>query len=363
MKGKSTFWGIVWFGLSVSQAAGYTLLGFPSDTSVQQGVYTRWALDQASPPVLDLSHAVQSDLLGGLAGAQSAVLAALTSWDQANTTMKFTAAGYQPVVNSRSNWIAGGYYYEGPGKAAGGVGIGANIDIMSRPAGFSFTDVYNHVVTIPSNSLAVTAPIVASQTLLSVDIYLNSSFSWSTTGGNFDVQTVVLHELGHALGLDHPNQAASHGAANYDPFTHQPGKAWSTTDVMYSDYTGINRSLTSDEIGGLAFLCPVTGDANTSGRFTFADVQLAIDMYFGYAPAPNRVALRNIDLNKNGVLNFSDLNGLITMYFYPDQPAPPGFSLTLLEDMGYDVSNLPEPQTALLLLIGLAAWRRRTGAV
>lgn len=114
MKGRTTFWGIVWLGLSVSQAAGYTLLGFPSDTSVQLGVYTRWALDQTSPPVLDLSYAVQSDLLGGLAGAQSAVLAALTTWDQANTTMKYTAAGYQPVVNSRSNWIAGGYYYEGP---------------------------------------------------------------------------------------------------------------------------------------------------------------------------------------------------------------------------------------------------------
>ncbi|HSW44687.1 MAG TPA: matrixin family metalloprotease, partial [Phycisphaerae bacterium] len=236
----------------------YTLLDFPSPQSVRAGSYKKWVLDQASPPILSMSYAIQSDFLGGLAGAQTAVTNALTSWDQANTTLRFAAAGYQPVVNSKANWAAGGHAYEGPGAAAGGTGIGANIDIMSRPSGFTFTDIFNRTVTLSSTSLAMTVPISLSNNLLSVDVYLNSSFNWSTTGGHYDVQTVVLHELGHALGLDHPDQAAARGAANYNPWTHLAGAPVTRTVVMDSGYypDGINRMLTNDEIGGLTFLYP-----------------------------------------------------------------------------------------------------------
>jgi hypothetical protein len=134
---------------------------------------------------------------------------------------------------------------------------------------------------------------------------------------------------------------------------------------MDSDYypDGINRTLTTDETGGLAFLYAVTGDANTDGRFGLDDVSLAIDMLFGFAPTPNRVALRNTDLNHNGALDLGDVGNLIDMLFYPNQAAPQDFSLTYLEGMGYDVSDLPEPHAALLLLTGFAAWRRRRGTV
>jgi hypothetical protein len=353
---KGILWAVVGVGFFVSPASAYTLLDFPSNTSVQAGSYKKWVLDQSSPPSLSMSYSIQSDFLGGSASAQTAVLNAISSWDQANTTVSFSAASYQPVVNSLTNWIAGGGAWEGPA----GSGIGANIDIMSRPTGFSFTDIWGRTVTLGSTSLAMTVPVSMSNNILSVDIYLNSSFNWSTTGGNYDIETVVLHELGHALGLDHPNQAVSKGAANYDPYTQQPGKIASTADVMYSTYTGLKRSLTDDEVGGMAFLYPgVRGDADRDGLFTFADVQLTIDMYFGFALGPNPEAYRNIDLDRNGLFEFSDVDGVVTMYFFPSQPAPQGYTVAMLEGMGYNTTDLPEPCTALLIVAGAGIWRRR----
>ena len=70
------------------------------------------------------------------------------------------------------------------------------------------------------------------------DMALNTNFNWDVNGGDFDVETVLLHENGHALGLGHSADI---------------------TALMYPSYQGVARSLTADEIDGVSSKYPVPG--------------------------------------------------------------------------------------------------------
>lgn len=80
----------------------------------------------------------------------------------------------------------------------------------------------NSVVKVPSYNawIGYFEKVSIGDELLSVTIELDSQRNWSTTGAAdaYDVQTVVLHELGHALGVAHCHEA-SEGA----------GPCWSAT--------------------------------------------------------------------------------------------------------------------------------------
>ncbi len=65
---------------------------------------------------------------------------------------------------------------------------------------------------------------------LAGDMVLNSNIGWGMNTGA-DVETVALHEFGHALGL---------GENTSDP-----------TTVMYYTYTGVKQNLASDDIAGI----------------------------------------------------------------------------------------------------------------
>ena len=70
------------------------------------------------------------------------------------------------------------------------------------------------------------------------DMALNTRFNWTTDGGSgFDIETVMLHENGHALGLDHTLVAGS---------------------IMEASYGGEQVTLGADDLRGVTYLYPDT---------------------------------------------------------------------------------------------------------
>jgi len=54
------------------------------------------------------------------------------------------------------------------------------------------------------NCLALTALVIQNgQEIIESDITFNNSVTWRTNGSQFDIETVLLHELGHSLGIHH----------------------------------------------------------------------------------------------------------------------------------------------------------------
>ena len=63
------------------------------------------------------------------------------------------------------------------------------------------------------------------------DMAMNTNFPWNTNGSDdFDVETVMLHEEGHVLGLAHSSETAA---------------------VMYATYSGVHRWLHQDDEDGI----------------------------------------------------------------------------------------------------------------
>ncbi len=101
---------------------------------------------------------------------------------------------------------------------------------------------------------------------LAGDILLNDNQDWQINS-NYDLQTVMIHEFGHALGLDH--------------------SAYSTA-AMYATYNNIKQTVTSDDISGIQSLY---SGARTS------------DAYEGAAPGNYNAATAT---NINSYLNASN---------------------------------------------------------
>jgi len=83
------------------------------------------------------------------------------------------------------------------------------------------------------------------------ECHFDDAETWSlaVAPGTFDLETVALHEIGHLLGLDHSFVAGS---------------------VMFSDYGGVRRALTQDDIDGIRRLYPVLcrrGDSASDAGF------------------------------------------------------------------------------------------------
>jgi len=71
---------------------------------------------------------------------------------------------------------------------------------------------YNGSNTVCWNNLGATGALATAymwysgSTMVETDVVFNDFYTWSTSGGNYDVQTVALHELGHCVGLNHSSR-------------------------------------------------------------------------------------------------------------------------------------------------------------
>lgn len=63
--------------------------------------------------------------------------------------------------------------------------------------------------------------------IFETDLVFNDYYPWSTSGSDYDIETVALHEFGHSVGLDHNN-----------------------TGIMRPSYSGIQRDIDSDARNG-----------------------------------------------------------------------------------------------------------------
>ncbi len=163
------------------------------------------------------------------------------------------ATSIQQAMQLWNNRIAGVQFVPtiAPGASAGD-GNGANEVIFSP-------NIFGDPFDDPS-ILAVTTTWAVGSKRVEADIVFNTAWSWDSYAGSLDgevidVMRIALHELGHALGLDHPDQATP---------------PQSVTAIMNANASNLDR-LQQDDISGGQSLYGGSGGVTAPGNDAFAN--------------------------------------------------------------------------------------------
>jgi hypothetical protein len=167
-----------------------------------------------------------------------------------------------------------------------------------------------------SSTLAVTYTCFSGSTTLDTDVEIDIDHfgaSWRTNGlgncdGYVDLETVLLHEYGHAIGLGHPSGNGGCGSC----------------PVMDASYGSVQRTLCTDDQDGAVGLYPLAGGAppaaptnlnanrNTTVTVTWNDVANELGYEIWRAPEACATAQSSDfglrDTVDNDVLTYIDSN-------------------------------------------------------
>lgn len=106
--------------------------------------------------------------------------------------------------------------------------------------------------------------------IVEADIFFNSSFPWSVAAngeaGRFDLESIVLHEVGHLFGLGHS------GLGETELIAGGGRRVIAASAVMfpiaYSPGNVLDRKLTADDTAGITELYPKSGSSSTLGSIS-----------------------------------------------------------------------------------------------
>ncbi len=149
--------------------------------------------------------------------------------------------------------------------------VGSNGDQQDDP---NVGDIRIGAVPLPSGVLAETfLPPPANGGTVAGDIVLNSAVQWGINSG-YDLQTVVAHEFGHALGL---------------------GESTVTNAVMYGTYDGIKTALVGDDISGIQSLYTAPKYDQFNSGLLHNGTFLTATNINSYIASNGQVAIPNLD--------------------------------------------------------------------
>lgn len=358
------------------------------------------AVQQGAPLAIASAMKTWEDATNGFLGFHQAPWSAVTNCDTSTNVpgcpvpCSVTRAAFEgpptaewsPCTGGPPNWCSPVCWPQVPCPIL--PGWGANIDFFTRPNGFVLCSNGFRYEMSPSVLAFTAVHRVAGDKIYSIDIYLNSSYAWTNdpamarlpiglpmpSCGNrtanaaaflpanedeiwevvaastlFDIETVVLHELGHALGLDHPNEACAKNAAQMNPWTHafQPCGQFDPDAVMAGVYAGEKRALTDDDIGGISFLYrpALLGDLDSDNTITLLDALRAID-FAGSAVMASPYEVNVLDFRqRNGRVDADEAMQVVEWVIDPEA-ARPSSDADLIKEF---VSSGGEPPTSVTI--------------
>ena len=212
MRNKIFRHGLAWVCLSL-MAAAPALRAYVPRKDEGGELVSKW---QSSPVVMQVKLSATANLIDG--GSQrSSVLAGMQAWNAQLGTLQFVGQASAPGDHTIGNQVN-------------------EIVMASAVDGEAF----------PAGVLAVTFAYGGGNDYVEADIVFNSAYTWNSYRGGVrsgveDIQRVAIHELGHALGLDHPDEAGQ-----------------SVTAIMNSQRSAIDR-LQGDDIAGGQYLYGAPG--------------------------------------------------------------------------------------------------------